>query len=149
VDIILGKAIFKILNRLWATILKKNIVATVVRLDILARVERKTKLIKGTIMYRYSPFQFINALNYLNQPYKTQNVAQALVECDMALSNFPDDLHSGQSREYMAKLEQFTNIDGIEDPDREGIYLVKARSLSRRDIEELKHIIGVLSTYRR
>lgn len=98
---------------------------------------------------RFSPDQFNKALNYLKPPYKTDFVAQALVECDMCISNFPDDLHSGQSREYMAKLEKYTNIDGIKDPDSEGLYLVKARSFSRRDIEELKHIIGVLSTYRR
>lgn len=100
----------------------------------------------------YPSDHFIKALENLKQPYygrRSEAITMALHDAEIALDNFPGEIHTPQSREWVARLKEFMNTDGIKDPTgTTGLWVIKAASFTKADIDELKDILKKLERFK-
>ncbi|WP_236446649.1 hypothetical protein, partial [Pseudomonas syringae] len=65
-------------------------------------------------------------------------------ECSQGLDRFDRSQFDESSSIWIRQLDQLMSTDGLEDPDRQGLFLVKARKLSVDDQIQLSTVVDEL-----
>ncbi|MCF5202963.1 hypothetical protein [Pseudomonas syringae] len=100
--------------------------------------------------FSYAAEKFASARSALMLPHpngEDQSIATAFFECSQGLDRFDKSQFDESSGIWIRQLDQLMNTDGIEDPDRQGLYLLKARKLSVDDQIELSTLVDDLQCW--
>ncbi|EGH44753.1 hypothetical protein PSYPI_21235, partial [Pseudomonas syringae pv. pisi str. 1704B] len=103
---------------------------------------------QGEIMsFSYAAEKFASARSALMLPHpngEDQSIATAFFECRQGLDRFDRSQFDESSSIWIRQLDQLMSTDGLEDPDRQGLFLVKARKLSVDDQIQLSTVVDEL-----
>ncbi|WP_249584362.1 hypothetical protein [Pseudomonas viridiflava] len=97
--------------------------------------------------FSYAAEKFASARSALMLPHpngEDQSIATAFFECRQGLDQFDRTKFDDTSSIWIRQLDQLMSIDGLEDPDRQGMFLVKARKLSVDDQIQLSNVVDEL-----
>jgi hypothetical protein len=100
--------------------------------------------------FNYAAEKFSTARSCLMLPppgAEAQAIVGALHECSLGLNNLTDEDFPDYSHDSYSKLKGYLDCVGLEDPTGEGLWLVKAKSLTTDEKSELSRIIDELASW--
>lgn len=100
--------------------------------------------------FSYAAEKFSSARSALMLPHpqgEDRSIACAFFECRLGLERFDRALLDETSSNWVDRLDQFMSTDDLEDANKEGLFLVKARKLSVDDKLQLSSIVDELQTW--
>ncbi|NVZ50245.1 hypothetical protein HX792_07865 [Pseudomonas sp. B6002] len=100
--------------------------------------------------FGYAAEKFASARSVLMLPHpqgEDQSIATAFSECRKGLERFDRTLFDDSSSIWIKQLDQLMKTEGIEDPDREGLFLIKARQLSIDDQLQFSTVVDELQCW--
>lgn len=100
--------------------------------------------------FSYAAQKFASARSVLMLPHpqgEDQSIATAFFECRQGLDRFDRALLDDSANKWIGQLDQLMATDGLEDHDHEGLFLIKARTLSVDDQLQLSSVIDELQSW--
>lgn len=100
--------------------------------------------------FSYAAQKFASARSALMLPHpqgEAQSIASAFFECMKGLDRLDRTHLDDDSRKWIGELENLMSTSGLEDPRREGLLLLKARTLSVDDQFQLSSVVDELSSW--
>ena len=100
--------------------------------------------------FSYAAEKFASARSVLMLPHpqgEDQSIATAFFECRQGLDRFDRKFLDDSSSIWISQLDQLMTTDGLEDPHKDGLFLIKARTLSIDDQLQLSHVIDELQSW--
>lgn len=99
-------------------------------------------------MFNDQSEKFAAARHALMLPHpkgEEQSIADAFFECSLGLEELNRRTLSVDVLEWITRLENLMNTEGLSDPNKEGLYKVKAKNLTLDEKIELSRIIDELA----
>lgn len=97
--------------------------------------------------FEYAATKFSTARRCLMLPFPegiAQSIAHAFHECELGLRDIhPEHLDENSSR-WVKRLRELMNTDGLSDPNKRGLWAVKAESLSEDQQLDLAEVVDEL-----
>ena len=103
-----------------------------------------------TMSFSYAAEKFASARSVLMLPHpqgEDRSLATALFECRQGLERFDRSLFDENSSIWIGQLDQLMKTDGLEDPHREGLFLIRARQLSLDAQLQLSTVVDELQCW--
>ncbi len=75
------------------------------------------------------------------------SIANAFHECTLAFHDMDESGLSDDARTWVSKIKEIMDTTGLEDPNDEGTWVVKARDLSVDQQIELSRVVDELAHY--
>lgn len=100
--------------------------------------------------FSYAAQKFASARSALMLPHpqgEAQSIASAFFECSLGLDRLDWVLLDDDAKKWLGDLEQLMSTSGLEDPHREGLYVLKARMLSVDDQFLLSNAVDELQCW--
>ena len=100
--------------------------------------------------FSYAAQKFASARSALMLPHpqgEDQSIATAFHECRLGLDRFDRSLLDESSSLWINQLDRFMATEGLDDPRREGLFVIKARTLSIDDQIQLSSVIDELQSW--
>ena len=98
--------------------------------------------------YSYQAEKFSSARRALMLPHtrgEHQSVVDALHQCHLGLYKIERTDLDDNARSWIEALETFMDTSGLSDPSGEGLWVVKARSLSTDEKLEISRLVDELA----
>jgi hypothetical protein len=98
--------------------------------------------------FRYASQKFDQARSNLMLPHsqgEAQAIAHAFRECSAGLEDIDRSKLDDNAAAMVRKLEDLMSTDGLRDPTREGLHVVKARLLNQDDKIQLSGLVDNLA----
>ncbi len=98
--------------------------------------------------HSYQAEKFSAARRALMLPHprgEATSIAAAFHECSLGLTQFNRNQLDQDAKDWLAKLDRLMNTSGLNDPNKKGLWQVKAETLSDGEKVELSHIIDELA----
>ena len=98
--------------------------------------------------YSYPAEKFSTARRCLMLPHtsgEAESIMHAFHECSLGLHDLDRDDLDENARDWVRKLEELMNTDGLNDPSDRGLWKVKAEQLSNDEKIELSHVVDELA----
>lgn len=98
--------------------------------------------------FAYAAEKFSTARRNLMLPHpkgEAQSIMHAFHECSLGLDDIDKSKLDENAATRVRKLEQLMDTSGLEDPDEEGLWVVKARQLTIDEKIELSGLIDELA----
>ena len=99
--------------------------------------------------FAYPGEKLLSARHILMLPHpngEEESIMHAFHECSLGLKNVDKDALDDSQREWVMKLEELMNTDGLEDPDGKGLWRIKAEALTEAEKFELSRVVDELAT---
>ena len=98
--------------------------------------------------YQWEKFSSARSALMLPHPRgESESIAIAFHECHHALHTLNRELLDDTVRDWIQKVEDFMDTDGLLDPDGRGLWTVKADLLTEEQRFELSNTIDELASY--
>lgn len=97
--------------------------------------------------FEYAASKFSTARRNLMLPFpagEAQSIAHAFHECHLGLKDIQEDQLDDNSRSWHRELLDLMSTEGLEDPAGEGLWAVKAKTLSEGDLFRLSSVVDDL-----
>ena len=98
--------------------------------------------------HSYQAEKFSSARRALMLPHpqgEAKSIAAAFHECDRGLAQFNRNQLDQEAKDWLVKLDKLMNTSGLNDPQKKGLWQVKAETLSESERLELSHIVDELA----
>jgi hypothetical protein len=98
--------------------------------------------------YHYAAEKFSAARRYLMLPHpqgEAEAIMRAFHECSLGLNNLDKKGIDEYAVNLIEKLEEFMNTDGLNDPNRSGLWTIKAEQLSIDDKMAVSRLVDELA----
>ena len=98
--------------------------------------------------FSYQSEKFSAARHALMLPHSRgehESIANAFHECKLGLHNFDRTQLDDNARSWVEKLDALMDTTGFTDPHREGLWAVKAKTLSNDDKINLSSLVDELA----
>ena len=98
--------------------------------------------------FGYAAEKFESARSVLMLPHpqgEDQSIASAFIECRHGLDRLDRNNLDDDSRRWIGQLEKLMSTTGLEDARGEGLFILKARTLSIDDQVQLSSVVDELA----
>ena len=98
--------------------------------------------------FRYAAEKFASARSVLMLPHpqgEAQSIASAFSECRQGLDRLDRTAMDYDSLTWIRELENLMSTSGLDDPHKEGLFVLKARKLSEDDQFQLSSVVDELA----
>ena len=100
--------------------------------------------------YAYQDEKFSTARSSLMLPHtggEAQSIMHAFHECSLGLRHADRDGLDSHALDWVRKLEELMNTDGLEDSSGRGLFIIKAEQLSKDEKAEVSRLVNDLANW--
>jgi hypothetical protein len=100
--------------------------------------------------FAYQSEKFSVARSCLMLPHtrgEAESIASAFHECSLGLHQLDLNSVSDDARSWIRRLNEFMDTRGLSDPNKAGLWSIKAESLTTDEQIELSRIVDELANY--
>jgi hypothetical protein len=105
---------------------------------------------ESKMQYSYLSEKLSAARSCLMLPHpggEADSIVCAFIEISLGLDGLNKNNLVGSLREWVEKLEEYMNTDGLEDPSERGLYLIKAEQFTTDEKIEISRLVDELASW--